>query len=91
MDAPISTVEISQLDREKMIDDCNREIAEINNEFEMLKRSSFSVGEKVTSVNNVPASTSEGNTVAAVKAASIAVSAAPVVPTRNSNTTTLFT
>ena len=75
-----------------MIDDCNREIAEIKNEFEMLNRSSFAVGEKVTTmVNNVPVSTSEGNAVAAVKAASAAVSAAPVVPARNSNTTTLFT
>ena len=85
-------MEISQLDREKMIDDCNREIAEIKNEFEMLNRASFAVGEKVTTmVKNVPVSTSEGNAVAAVKAASVAVSAAPVVPTRNSNTTTLFT
>ena len=85
-------MEISQLDREKMIDDCNREIAEIKNEFEMLNRASFAAGEKFTTmVNNVPVSTSEGNAVAAVKAASVAVSAAPVVPTRNSNTTTLFT
>ena len=91
MDVPIPTVEISQLDREKMIDDCNREIAEIKNEFEMLNRSSFAIGEKVTTVNNVPVSTSEGNAVADVKAASVAVSAVTVVPARNSNTTTLFT
>ena len=74
-----------------MIDDCNREIAEIKNEFEMLNRASFAAGEKVTMVNNVPVSTSEGNAVAAVKAASVAVSAAPAFAPRNSNTTTLFT
>ena len=76
-----------------MIDDCDREIAEIKKEFEMLNRPSFAAaGQKVTTeVNNVPVSTSEGNIVATIKAASVTSLAAPAFPKRNSNTTTLFT